>query len=63
MGTITRADIEGAVKGATGNPDVGPVAEVQTQIINAIDALINGAPVKEARVIEAPETRKSKDKE
>jgi hypothetical protein len=58
MGAVTRADIEAAVKGVTGDPDVGTIAVIQNEIINAIDALINPAPVKENRIIKAEETRK-----
>jgi len=60
MGNITRADIEAAVKAATGNPDLGPVKDAQPEIIAAIDALINGEPEKETRVVKAEETRKPK---
>jgi hypothetical protein len=63
MGNVTRADIEAAVKAATGNPDVGPVAEVQTEIVNAIEELLNGPTPKEARVVKAPETRKTNNEE
>jgi len=55
-GTISRADIEAAIKGATGNPASGAVADWTPVIAEAIDELINGAP-KENRIIKAKETR------
>lgn len=60
MADITRADIEQAIKAATGNPDIGPVADIQPKIIEAITALLaDEAPTKEARVIKPAETRKT----
>jgi hypothetical protein len=57
-GTISRADIEEAIKGATGNPASGAVADWTPVIAEAIDELINGpAPAKETRIIKAKETR------
>jgi hypothetical protein len=56
----TRAQIEAAVKQATGNPDVGTVAVVIPAIVDALDELLNGKPIKEDRVIKAKETPESK---
>jgi hypothetical protein len=60
MGAITRADIERAIKGVTGDPDVGTVAAIQAELIEALDQLINPAPAKENRIIKAEETRTTK---
>jgi hypothetical protein len=57
MGHVTRADIEGAIKAVTGNPDVGTIAAIQNELIEAIDALVNPKPAKENRIIKAEETR------
>lgn len=57
---VTRAQIEAAVKQATGNPDVGTVAAVIPDIVAAVDKLVNGEPAKEDRVIKAKETPESK---
>lgn len=56
----TRAQIEAAVKKATGDPDVGTVAAVIPSIVDELDALINGEPAKEERVIKAKETPEAK---
>lgn len=56
----TRAQIEAAVKQATGNPDVGTVAVVIPAIVDAVDKLVNGEPAKEERVIKAKETPETK---
>jgi hypothetical protein len=64
-GPITRGDIEGAIKGATGDPASGVVADVTPAIADAIDKLINGKPEgaadaktkQDTRVVEAPEKR------
>jgi hypothetical protein len=60
MGHVTRADIEQAIKAVTGNPDVGTIAAIQNELIEAIDALVNPAPAKENRIIKAEETRTNK---
>lgn len=60
MGAISRADIDTAIKGATGDPSVGPVADIHADIVEAVDRLINGAPAKEDRVIKAKETPEGK---
>lgn len=60
MGNVTRGDIEAAINEATGNPDVGPIKDIQPAIVAAIDALINGEPEKETRVVKAAETRETK---
>jgi hypothetical protein len=57
---VTRAQIEAAVKKATGNPDVGTVAVVIPAIVDELDKLINGEPAKEERVIKAKETPETK---
>jgi hypothetical protein len=64
-GPITRGDIEGAIKGATGDPASGVVADITPAIVNAVDELINGKPQgaadaktkQDTRVVEAPEKR------
>ena len=62
----SRADIEAAVRRATGDPDTGAVRAVTPAIVDAVDALCNPAPkgrgrggaeAPETRVIEAEETR------
>ena len=61
MNEITRADIDAAVRAATGNPDLGPVRDAIPEIVDAINELINPtpeAPAKETRVVAAPETAK-----
>lgn len=60
MASITRDQIAAAVQSVTGAPTVGIVAEVEPGIIDAIDELVNGKPVKETRVIAAKETPESK---
>ena len=60
-GAITRGDIEGAIKGVTGDPSSGLLHDYTPAIAEAIDHLINGAPKKENRVIKAAETRTSTD--
>jgi hypothetical protein len=63
---ITREQITQAVKKATGDPSVGPVAVVLPAIIDAIDALANPKQAvkqdKEQRIIKAEETRSNEDK-
>lgn len=63
MSGITRADIDAAIRKATGNPISGPVSDWTPAIAEAIDELINGkaAPAKETRVVKAAETRKADD--
>jgi hypothetical protein len=65
MGTISSGDIEGAIKGVTGDPVSGVVHDITPALVAAIDQLINGtkAPEKENRVVKAQETRKDSDKE
>ena len=59
---ISRGDIEGAIRAATGNPGVGAIHDNMQTIVDAIDRLINGAPApKETRVVAAAETRKTND--
>jgi hypothetical protein len=60
MGHIDRAAIEQAIKGATGDPDLGPVRDVTPQIIEAINTLVNGHTDKETRTIKPEETRTTK---
>jgi hypothetical protein len=60
-GAITRGDIEGAIKGATGAPTSGLLHDYTPIIAEAIDHLINGQPEKENRIIKAKETRKADD--
>lgn len=64
MSTITRADIDKAVKSVTGDPTTGAVADIQDQIVGAIDRLINGGTSKtgarEDRVLRAKETPEAK---
>jgi len=62
MSDITRADIEAALRGATGNPSSGAVADVLNAMVDAVDTLVNPKPVKvvtvpEQRVVKAEETR------
>lgn len=61
----TRAEIEAAVLGVTGDPDTGVVRDITPALVDAVDALCNprgkgqgrgGEPVT-TRVIEADETR------
>jgi hypothetical protein len=61
MGAISRGDIEGAIRAATGNPDTGVIHDAMSTLVDAIDRLINGepTPAKEQRVIKAEETRKT----
>jgi hypothetical protein len=59
MASITKADILAAVQGVTGAPSVGTVAALEPQIVDAIDRLVNGEPVKETRVVKAKETPES----
>jgi hypothetical protein len=55
---VTRGDIEGAIKGVTGDPVSGIVHDITPAIAQAIDELINGKPTaKEQRVVKAEETR------
>ena len=65
MGTISTGDIEGAIKGVTGDPVSGVVCDITPALVAALDELINGtkAPEKENRVIKAQETRKDSDKD
>lgn len=58
-GTYTRADIEGAIKGATGNPASGTIHDWTPAIAEAIDHMINGTPATDNRIIKAKETRKA----
>jgi hypothetical protein len=58
-GTYSRADIEGAIKGATGDPASGAIHDWTPAIAQAIDELINGKPATENRIIKAKETRKA----
>jgi hypothetical protein len=62
-GAITRGDIEGAIKGVTGDPSSGPIHDWTPAIAEAIDHLINGAPAAETRIVKAKETRKANDDE
>ena len=64
---ITREQITQAIKKATGDPSVGPVAVVLPAIIDAIDTLANPKQAthkqdKEQRIIKAEETRNNEDK-
>lgn len=60
MPNITGADIENAIYGVTGNPDIGPVADITPKIIEAIKTLLaDPAPAKENRVVKATEERKT----
>lgn len=55
----TKAAIEAAVKKITGDPTVGSVAAIQSQIIDAVWGVVSGEPepgAKEKRVVKAPET-------
>jgi hypothetical protein len=60
MTGITRAQIEGAIYGVTGQPDTGTVAAITPALVDAIDQLINPKPEQTNRVIKADETRKAK---
>jgi hypothetical protein len=62
MSDITRADIEAALRGATGNPSSGAVADMLNAMIDAVDTLVNPKPVvpskaHEQRVVKTEETR------
>lgn len=55
---MNRADIEGVIKGAVGNPTSGAVADAIPAIVDAIDKRLNGKPAKaDTRVVAAEETR------
>jgi hypothetical protein len=60
--SITPADIEAALRGATGNPSSGAVSDMLNAMVQAIDTLVNPKPVTpskehEQRVVKAEETR------
>ena len=63
MSGITRADIDAAIRKATGDPISGAVHDWTPAIAEAIDELVNGkaAPAKETRIVKAAETRKADD--
>lgn len=55
---MTRDDILKTLRAASGNPGVGPVAEILPALADALDAALNPKTKgKEDRVLEAPETR------
>lgn len=54
---ITREDILGAIESVTGAPSVGVVHDITPALVDALDALVNPAPAKSKRVVEAAETR------
>jgi hypothetical protein len=58
MATPTKDQIAAAVRAATGAPTVGPVAEAEPAIIEAVNALVNPAATeaKESGIIKAKET-------
>lgn len=55
----TKAAIEAAVKKITGDPTVGPVAAIQSGIIDAVWGVVSGEGepgTKEKRIVKAAET-------
>jgi protein gp37 len=55
----TKAAIEAAVKKVTGDPTVGPVAAIQSGIIDAVWGVVSGEGepgTKEKRIVKAVET-------
>jgi hypothetical protein len=57
MPELTRAQIEEVLSDAVGAPSSGPVAEVLPLLVDAMDAALHPAPVVEARIVKAKETR------
>ncbi len=53
--TPSRADIEAAIRQATGNPDTGPIAANAAVMAEAVHQLLEPTAKKEKRIIKAQE--------
>lgn len=53
--TVTKADIEAAIRESVGNPDTGPIAANAAVMADAVHQLLEPEAKKEKRIIKAPE--------
>jgi len=53
--SLTRADIEAAIRKAAGDPTTGPIADSAAVMADAVHELLEPSAKKEKRIIKAPE--------
>ena len=53
--SLTRADIEAAIRKAAGDPTTGPIADSAAVMADAVHELLEPTAKKEKRIIKAPE--------